>query len=282
MRLDRSETGPCHVCGAETKMSFEHLPPAAAGNKGAAEMLGIEAWLGRTEDAIEERGQIVQRGSGAYSLCADCNSRAGSLYVPELLEWTTRAWATVSRQQMEEADRALEPRYLPATFRRVRPARFVKQMVTMLLAVAGPELPPLHPELQEYARDPKAVGLPAKYQLYLVLFGGPIARFNGGTAAARLEGDGFKSTFSLELAHPPYAYVMTIDEGFPAVEAGNITGCVDLGVDQTADLEVDLRAGFGHTAFPLDFRSKAMLDRDRRKNEEHNDLKLTEPDEDEG
>lgn len=73
----------CRICGKVTKLSFEHVPPKGVGNTERVEMLGIEAWLRREDEGAEVRGTISQRGSGAYALCCDCNSRAGELYVPE-------------------------------------------------------------------------------------------------------------------------------------------------------------------------------------------------------
>jgi hypothetical protein len=64
-------------------LSFEHVPPKGTGNTGWVEMLGIEAWLALEDRGAKVCGTISQRGSGAYSLCRDCNSRAGDLYVPE-------------------------------------------------------------------------------------------------------------------------------------------------------------------------------------------------------
>jgi hypothetical protein len=50
-----------------------------------------------------------------------------------------------------------------------------------------------------------------------------MARFNGGAAVMRQTQNGWKSTFTLELAYPPFAYVLSIDEESPAVETGNIS-----------------------------------------------------------
>jgi hypothetical protein len=61
----------------------------AAYNRAPASMLGIEDWLAHDADpdGPEPRRQILQRGSGAYSLCAECNNLTGRLYVPELSAW---------------------------------------------------------------------------------------------------------------------------------------------------------------------------------------------------
>jgi hypothetical protein len=275
VRIDRkqpfedNDDAACRVCGRVTDLTFEHLPPSSAGNEGRAEMLGIDEWLQRDETGKPERGKIVQRGSGAYTLCGACNNRAGQLYVPEFKRWTDMAGMGLAniRPPLQQLDAALEPAYTTAAFKRVQPARFLKQVTTMILALAAPGFPPRHLDLQAFAQDPEWVGLPPNYQFYLALYCGPIARFNGGAGVLRMTEDGAQTTFTLELAHPPFAYILSVDEDSPAIETGNISNFADLGINQTADLELPLRVGFGHTPFPLDLRSKAMLERDRAANE---------------
>lgn len=277
MRLRRTapfedeDDAACRVCGRLTELTFEHLPPAASGNQQRVEMLGIESWLRRHEEGASERGMISQRGSGAYTLCDACNSRAGARYVPEFLKWMEAGYRMLSElgDSLEDVDNNLEPQYLHVKLERIRPARFLKQVVTMLLALAAPGFPPRNLALMEFAQDPGWVGLPPSYQLYLVLYaGGSVARYNGGAAVLRAGGEPQRigSTFALELADPPFAYVLSVDESAPAVECGNISSFADLGIDQKADLEIDLRIGFGHTALPLDYRSLAMLERDTQTN----------------
>jgi hypothetical protein len=261
-----SADAACRVCGSREKLSFEHVPPKSVGNRGRVEMLGIDAWLSREDDGANERGKISQRGSGAYSLCNECNNRAGSLYVPELAKWTGAGNAALHdlSGDFERIDAGTEPVVVHLGLREVCPGRFMKQLTTMLLALSSGEFPSSHPDLANYARDPQAVGLPDRYQFYLAFLVGPTARFNGGAGIWRENGG---MLYSLELGFPPYAYILTIDEEAPALDVGNITGFAAASIDQVAEIEVDLRLGFSHTPLPLDFRTKGGLERDREANE---------------
>ena len=71
----------------------------------------------------------------------------------------------------------------------------------------------------------------------------------------------------VEVAHPPYAYVMTVGSELEAIPTVNITPCVDIEYRQRGDMELQLLVGFGHTAFPCDYRTKAMVERDTKENE---------------
>src|SRR4051812_15029322 len=72
-----------------------------------------------------------------------------------------------------------------ATFENARPARFLKQVVTMLLAITPGSFAARELDLAAFAQDPDWVGLPPNYQIYLSLYAGPFARFNGGTGRMR-------------------------------------------------------------------------------------------------
>jgi hypothetical protein len=259
----------CRVCGEVTEMTFEHFPPRSAGNRQRVEILDITDWLRREDDGTMEKGQILQKGSGAYSLCEDCNNRSGRLFVPELARWTRIGNAALGKLDLAAIDAQANPAYVVLEVKDVRPGRFLKQIVTMFLALTSGGVAQKHVELREYAKNPKLVGLPPQYQFYLALNAGPGARYNGGSVTMTL---GAGMVFALELSFPPFAYILSIDEGTPAIETGNITSFVDVGIDQTANVKMQLRVGFTHTALPLDLRSKAALDMDIAANEAAADL----------
>jgi hypothetical protein len=253
----------CRVCGGVDDLTFEHFPPKGAGNRGRIELLGIDAWLRREDDGKMEKGRISQKGSGAYTLCGDCNNRAGRIYVPELIKWTRVGKAALAQLEPQHFDRQAEPAYADLEIRDVRPGRFMKQMATMLLAVSMGGVAQAHPDLREYARDPNVVGLPERYKFYLALNAGPNARFNGGSVVGGSDG----IVLAVELGFPPFTYILSIDEERPAVDAGDITSFTELGIDQTAKVKMTLRMGFCHTPIPLDLRSKAALETDRARSE---------------
>jgi hypothetical protein len=238
-------------------------------------MYGMENWLGRDIESGKPAGRarIQQRGSGAYSLCRSCNERAGAHYVPDFLAWIDQGNRVLAGMvpRVVQLDEELEQAHVTVTFKRVRPARFIKQVVTMLLAISPGGFSAQHLALVEYAQDPEWIGLPSEYQLYLSLYAGPLARFIGG--AARLyehPSAGWIHDFVVELAYPPFAYVLSVGETVPAVETGCISNAADLTIHQTADYELPLLVGFGHTAFPLDYRTKAKMEVERAENQRAN------------
>lgn len=252
----------CRLCGEERPLTFEHIPPRAAYNRGRVSMLGVEDWLKHDADpdGPEPRRQIQQRGSGAYSLCEECNNLTGRLYVPELSAWVQAGAEVLFGKPGFAAAYRDERRTVYADWKLqgCRPGRFLKQVATMLLAMSPPTLGDRFPELRSYARDPDKLGLPPELQLYLALYAGPNGRYAAGVAQVSLEpGGGIHHVY--ELAAPPFSYILSIDEPSLVIEAGNISNFATVGVEQTADVEMQLIIGYGETPLPLDFRSPAAV-----------------------
>jgi hypothetical protein len=257
----------CRLCGASDDLSFEHVPPKSALNRDRVEMLGIESWLERDKPTGHpgKRGEISQRGAGVKTLCRTCNSRAGRLYVPEMARWVRVGYAALrdNRLVVEEADTKIERLGIGLTIRDVYPGRFVKQIVTMLLALAPKETVMGYPDLAAYAREPNITDFPNGMSLYLNFYLGPMARFVGSSAVVRQHD---MTTYAVsELAYPPYAYALVMGEppDSPALECCDITGFAAAPINQKANVEMFMQCGFGHTPLPLDYRSAASVAADR-------------------
>ncbi len=131
----------------------------------------------------------------------------------------------------------------------------------MLLATSPSELALEHPDLGDFVADRTRTGLPDRYQFYLALFAGPLARSTGVVEVLDFERK--RQDTLVEVAFPPFAYVMMIDSELNAIESCNITEMATVAYDQRSDLLLDLLIGFGHTTYPADYRTKAMIQRDR-------------------
>lgn len=261
------EPDRCRICGMEGPLTFEHVPPRSAFNRDRAEVMGLDAWLRRDAGGPVERGKIMQRGSGFESLCEICNNRAGRLYVPEFRKWTQMGMQVLHGPNGAAAAFAdtVEESYVLIEADDVQPARFLKQVVTMFLAMSPPTFTPLHPDLASFAQDPEWIGLPERYQIYLALYSGPYARFVGGVATLRNIGTEkpIENHFVLEIAYPPFAYVLSIDENTPALACGNLAAFADVSIHDRASVKVQLINGYGHTPIPLDYRTLPAVEADR-------------------
>ena len=68
--------GQCCICGRESELTFEHIPPRAAFNQFALKQYDFWNYL------LHSNTRYIpsQRGAGKYSLCASCNNLTGEWY----------------------------------------------------------------------------------------------------------------------------------------------------------------------------------------------------------
>jgi hypothetical protein len=260
--------GICAICGKGTKLTFEHVPPRAAGNDEEVRAYGIEEWLARDLDSGEMTGGYVQpEGSGAFSICKSCNEYSGAWYVPEFAKFMRSGinlLREIGKPAVERADGALEWNVVEIEVKDMRALPVAKQAIASLLALNAPEFAEKNPDLREFVLNREARGLPANYHLYSCLFAGPIARFAG--LAVEFNVVTGKAVYMTELAHPPFAWLMTIDSE-PSQPMGDMTEWTTRALDETRNERLRLPLGFGHTGLPGDYRSKAKVEAERAAND---------------
>lgn len=260
----------CRVCRREeAKLSFEHVPPRAAFNDGPITVYGFDDWLNRDDDGALTGGRIEQRGAGAHTLCERCNNNTGSWYGNELKRAANTGMSLLARTPLKEFDQLLEHRWAQVKLTQSEtgpyPLRFIKQVIVMLLATSPPELTLNHHELGDFVLDRMRTGLSERYRFYLALYAGPYARSTGVVPSLDMERN--RTDTFVEVAWPPYAYVMTIDSEPEALPTVDVTPMVDVGYNYRADVELELLLAFGHTAIPLDYRTSAMIEHEAVLNE---------------
>jgi hypothetical protein len=246
----------CRVCGIDAGLAFGEGTPTSAFKGNPARVFGFDAWLIQGRDA-----------PGPFTLCDECSERAARWYLPEF-----RRWVDVARDLMAtgRSDEYLEadprPSWESARLDHVKPALFMKAVVTMLLAIAPPGfLDSGHIDLGEYARDPRRTGLPPRYQFYLALFRGPYARFVG--YSEQLNPASGQSEQLVEMAYPPFSCVLSL-AGDAVIETTNVTGFTELRSGDECVVDLDLLNGFGHTPVPADFRTLAAVERERSREQQ--------------
>jgi hypothetical protein len=254
--------GICAICGKGTKLTFEHVPPRAAGNVDDATVYSIEDWLGRNLETGEMPGGYAQpQGTGAISICKSCNEYSGAWYVPEFAKFVHTGVALfreLQRQELiDQVDKSLDWKAADFGIQQMRALPVVKQIVASLLAINDPEFAQKNPALREFVLNRELRGLPARYRLYLCMYFGPLARFAG--LAIEVNVITGKAVYMTEFAHPPFAYLLTIDSE-PSQPTGEITEWTTRDFGEARDERLVLTYGFGHTALPGDYRSKAKVD----------------------
>lgn len=235
--------GICHLCGMVGPLSFEHVPPESAFNDRKVVYNRMEQWFqpGRWSG----RGRISQRGAGAYTLCEPCNNNTGAWYGKEYALWAQRVFELLDQlpRHFGEGEITVTQRY---------PLRFLKQAVTMFFSANSPEFAPRHPELVRFVLDRNQTVLPPQYDVYLTLVRGNHAR-SVGLAVRHSDRSGME--ILTEVAHPPFALVLTIDS-LRHDDVGRISHFGESGYDTLRDVRIRVSTGEIYSPYPGDYRPK--------------------------
>jgi hypothetical protein len=256
----RKYSGICHICGIEGKLSYEHVPPESAFNDHRVvraiqkDLFNID-WDGK-------KGDILQKGSGAHTLCGKCNNDTGSWYAAEYASW--------AKQGMEALIRIDEEDRLPFFVRfSGYPLRLLKQVITMHFSTNSYGYADKHPELVRFIMDRNSRQLPPRYKIDLVLVRGH-HRSTGVYSVLNLDTRRFD--IASEVAHLPFSFVLRFVDN-----TNDPTACERHGpIEHFADYDYDTRLSVwvqtiaGHitnAAFPGDYRSLTELRKCREESE---------------
>lgn len=125
--------GRCALCGKHTELTFEHVPPKAAFNKDRVKSYSLL-------DSINDKDRLpwdvsgvpytsLQKGSGFYSLCKECNNNTGALYGNAY-----RSMAYSIAHALSEYD---ETTHHAITLTKVPAHQFIKQILSMFCSLNG-------------------------------------------------------------------------------------------------------------------------------------------------
>jgi hypothetical protein len=253
--------GRCRICGREGKLSFEHVPPQKAYNQEITVEYKLESWV--RKERI--KGKQRQGGIGEYTLCEQCNPDTGSWYGNEYVKWASIGFDVLNTLG-RNPDILSGKSTLAVVLKSVYPLRFLKQVITCLFSVISispnSNFADNNPDLVRFVLDRYETDLPETYQFFLKLYRKP-SKLRRIPIAGKLtvsydkdkSGNIISSTirsqppsiFS-EIAHPPFALVMTYGTPFPG--ATNITHFINFKYDECVDLVLPLNIGLGLTPYP--------------------------------
>lgn len=128
--------GICCICGQETDLTFEHIPPRAAFNRFNLRLYNYFGYIIHNN----EKYISAQKGSGKYSLCSSCNNLTG--------EWYGAAYAEFASQGMTYHQK--KSRGLLCVPYTIYPLRVLKQIISCFASVNGPLWCQQNPMIKEF------------------------------------------------------------------------------------------------------------------------------------
>jgi hypothetical protein len=268
---DRPLVGRCRVCGETRPLSKEHVPPAAAFNRQTARSHTVEEWFARDGSGELPGGRLQQGGIWGYTLCRDCNSITGHRYADEYRAWAVsviNAMAdggvnvNVLEAQTEVPSGPIELGGDPGP----RPGAFVRQILAIMCTLSADyDLAGRHPAIRRLILGPSVETLPEGMSIGLTAYLGGYPRIVGPQLMFRPGEDAWHCV--MELANPPLATVMVLGGNRPYRHTFDLSAFALVPPDEHRPVAGRLAAAIGHTMYPGDYRTQAMVDADRATND---------------
>lgn len=147
--------GTCCICGKETDLTFEHIPPRAAFNRFNLRMYDFFGYLLHNNS----RYKAAQKGAGKFSLCSSCNNLTGEWYGAAYAEFASQGMAYYHRQSQGLLK-------VPYT---IYPLRVLKQIISCFASVNGPLSCQQNPAIKKFLLDPHERSFPPEIDIRMYM-----------------------------------------------------------------------------------------------------------------
>lgn len=249
--------GICRLCGEETDLSFEHVPPRTTFNKNTRyTSIDFEEYI-KIKNPLKEtpKGKKKQGGIGYNSFCKSCNSFLGSNYVPAYKRWVQGGFEILKNAEF------YSHKYV---IKEIEPLKILKHIISMFLAINGEWYLESYPELADFVSKPESKSLPDNYKIFSYITRAEKLRYMGHVMHGNLAlGTSINCS---EIAFPPYGYVLTIDFGDKIQYLNDITKFKEFDLTQKTDLKINMFQLPTYIPFPLDYRTQKQVEKDIEKN----------------
>ena len=247
-------SGICRLCGENTMLTFEHVPPRTTFNKNTKySSVAFEEYV-KTENPLKNppKGKTKQGGVGYNSFCKKCNSLLGTEYVPAYKRWATGGFQILKNKEFELHTYSIKE---------IEPQKILKQIISMFLAINGEWYLESYPELSNFVASKDSKELPDRYKVFCYLTRAENIRYMHHV----VQGDFVtgKTINCSEIAFPPYGYVLTIDSEGQIQYLNNITEFKNL--DKKINLNISMFQLSTYMPFPLDYRTKEQVEKEIEK-----------------
>lgn len=254
MARHKMESGICRLCGKETSLSYEHVPPKVAFNKNTKYVsVDFDEYIG-AENALKNppKGKTKQGGVGYNSFCKQCNSFLGSKYVPAYKNWAIGGMQLLNKKE--------EYGLHGYTIKEIEPLKVIKHIVSMFLAINQDWFLKSFPELASFLNSPESNKLPEKFRIFTYLTRAERFRYMHYSAHGNFKTG--TTTVCSEIAFPPYGYVMTFDYKGKISYLNEITDFKKFDHNLKTSLNMVTYQLPTYMPFPLDYRSENKIESD--------------------
>lgn len=276
--MSKKHYGKCALCGKETELTFEHIPPRMAlNNEPKKPIAGEEAFLHMVSDknpwdieGIKYDNQ--QRGMGDYSLCMECNNNTGAWYANEYVRISYGMHYLMAQDKpiKNKDTENIASSILTMEIENIEfyPLQFFKQIISMFCSINKEQN---IDELRSFVLNKESNSFNKnKYRVYMYLFSGGLIKRLPFMVIGSLTSTKTKMAYLSEITTYPLGFVLYIDPPeHNELQALDITDFCEYPYNQKAIGQMVIPIHECNTTFPVDFRSKQDVECCRRENEEY-------------
>ncbi len=270
--MGNTHYGFCALCGQETELTYEHIPPRKAFNWFSARTVSVLTCL--ESDTSNRKPwdfsglpyNDAQRGTGAYSLCQKCNNNTGTWYGEEYVRFVYGFHGVMVKLQPSAGTMM---NIEEATF---RPLPVFKQIISMFCSINPGNINDERFQLlRQFVLNKNDTAFnKERLKVGMYLFAGGIQRCFP-ISAEILTGSAIQSKIRIlsEITTYPVGFILYIDPDadfkMPILD---ITCFCDSSYEQEAKVQMVLPVYECNRMSPGDFRSKEELEECRKVNSE--------------
>jgi hypothetical protein len=246
----------CHLCGQETELTFEHVPPRRAFNNTGVLIKEMDLKLPPKEGANPSKLFMYQKGMGSYTLCGKCNNDTGAFYGAPFVDFCRKGMRILQASN-----------YRPMLFymMEIYPLAIIKQIVSMFLSINSMGFRDKNIDLALFVLNRERKYLPKKYRFFIYFNLEGMHRATPHTTKIDFNKYTFehkRTTVMTEISFPPFGYLLLIDSEKPASDIVEITFFTQYGIWERKTISMRYPVNPTHTIFPGDYRSVERIRKD--------------------
>jgi len=246
--IKEKNIGICKLCGKNTELNLEHIPPRSAFNKNSNFFfMNIMELYTKPIDYFfncpQPKTKIEQGGIRIPAFCVKCNGFLGSKYVP-----TYKKFAYISKSILDSIDK--NAKAVKFDISDINLLNFLKQIISIFIACNDVLFSNTYIELKEFVKNENLRILPDRYRFYMYL------NKEGNNRNGQIHFCNFHGIVC-DFAYRPFGFVMSIDNTNRIDELTEITDFTNFNsANETKPLLITLNIYPTYYPFPLDFRDK--------------------------
>lgn len=239
--MRHKQPGKCCICGKETELTYEHIPPKAAFNSSRIKPYLLMNLLRDNK----KRFVNMQAGMGEYTICETCNNTTGA--------WYGAAYADFAAQGMKYYNAGATGRI--SLSYSIFPLRVFKQVISCFASVNGAEWCEKNPSIRQFILTPHERSFPDEIDIRMymhqkgkVKISPPVAQMDIYTR---------EIVFGSEWGFVPFSFICIFDKSKTNHKILNqmpsIKQFLRYRYDESVNLFLDIPR-FPCNALPFDFR----------------------------